>query len=69
MKRPTRLEGGTRHVLAYCQTCPPWRRLTATRPAALRVAADHLELVHGQKGLAKQLREQAARIERRADET
>lgn len=65
MSRPTRLEGGTNHVLAWCTSCTPWRRLTGTRPEALRAAADHLQLVHGESGLAKQLRAQAAKIDGR----
>lgn len=69
MRQPTRLEPGTRYVLAYCNECPPWRTLTGTRPAALRAAADHVELTHGNGRVARQLREQARRIEgRHADE-
>lgn len=68
--KPTRLEAGTRHVLAYCVRCPPWRELRGERPAALRAAADHLEYTHGQLRKAADLREQARRIERRhADNT
>lgn len=64
-RKPTRLEAGTRHVLAWCVSCPPWRELRAERPAALRAAADHLENVHGQVRMAYGLREQARRIETR----
>lgn len=65
---PDRLEPGTRHVLAWCAECPPWRRLTADRPAAQLAAAAHLELVHGAPGKARaaRLRELAARA-RHAD--
>lgn len=56
------LEPGTRHVLAYCSGCSPWRRLAGDRAAALLAAADHLELVHDQGAAASQLRRQAAAI-------
>lgn len=61
------LEAGTRHVLAWCDACPPWRELADDRAAALREAADHMELVHDQGKLASQLRRQAAAIARHAD--
>lgn len=63
--KPTRLEAGTRHVLAYCVKCPPWRELRGQRTAALLAAADHLEYVHDALRKAADLREQARRIERR----
>lgn len=59
------LEAGTRHVLAWCDACPPWRELAADRADALRRAAAHLELVHGQGALASQLRRQAWAIDGR----
>lgn len=55
------LEPGTRHVLAACRQCPPWRELRGTRPAALLAAAVHAEQVHHDTKRAKQLRQQAAR--------
>lgn len=74
---PTRLEAGHNHVLAYCSSCPPWRRLAGDRPEALRAAADHLLLVHGTDQLgrpvpamtaaARDLRRRAAKIDRRAE--
>lgn len=60
MDNPTRLEAGHNHVLAYCRTCPPWRELAWDRPEALRAAATHLDLVHGDKKAAARLRERAA---------
>lgn len=65
MTKLTRLEAGTRHVLAWCSACPPWRELRGERPSALRAAADHLEYVHGERRKAAGLREQARRIEAR----
>lgn len=64
-RNPTRVDTGTRHVLAWCHECQPWRELRGTRPAALRAAADHVQLVHGEDRLAADLRERAQRIERR----
>ena len=61
MRNPTKLEAGHNHVLAYCRACPPWRELTWDRPAALRAAATHVLLVHGNVKLANQLRERASR--------
>lgn len=69
MGRPVHLEAGTRHVLTYCDACPPWRRLTGDRAAALRAAADHMQLVHDQGQLAAQLRRQADAIEGRHADT
>ena len=63
--KPIRLDASARSVVVSCASCPPWRELRAARPAALRAAAVHLELVHGQAERAADLREQAARIERR----
>jgi hypothetical protein len=58
-RNPTRIESGTRHALAYCSSCPPWRRLTADRPAALLAAAEHVDLTHGDRQLAAKLRDRA----------
>jgi hypothetical protein len=58
------LDASARSVVAWCSSCPPWRRI-GPRPAALREAADHLELVHDDAKRARQLREQARRIETR----
>lgn len=69
MSGPTRLEAGRGHVLAYCEACAPWRRITNDRPEAMREAADHLELVHGARRAATQLRAEAARMERRHADT
>lgn len=63
---PTKLEAGHNHVLAYCRTCPPWRALAWDRPEALRAAAQHLQLVHGNVQLADKLRERAAAQARHA---
>ena len=41
------LDAATRHVLAWCTSCPPWRDLAGDRRAAHLRAADHLERVHG----------------------
>lgn len=64
MKQPTRLDASRsgRTVVAWCTGCPPWRYGAESRPEALRAAADHLELVHGNARVAAQLREQARRI-------
>lgn len=60
MTRPTqRLETGTRHVLAWCTGCPLWRTLTGTTAAAHLAAADHAQLVHGDKSAAKEHRRRA----------
>lgn len=64
MARPTRLEAGHRHLLAYCTSCPSWRRLAGSRPEALRREAEHLQLVHGLHKLARKLRSEAARLDR-----
>lgn len=58
---PIRLETGTRHLLASCATCPTWRELRGTRPAALLAAATHMDLVHGDARAAGKLRERAQR--------
>lgn len=42
-----RLDAGTRHVLAWCSSCPPWRDLAGDLGAAHLRAAEHLERVHG----------------------
>lgn len=63
--RPVRLDASARSVVVVCASCPPWRELRAARPDALRAAADHLELVHGQHRKARHLREQARRIDGR----
>ena len=64
--RPIRLDASYRDtsVVAMCDSCPPWRRI-GSRPSALRAAAEHLELVHGDSRRAAQLREQARRIDAR----
>lgn len=54
-----RVEPGTRHVLAWCRDCPPWRELRGTRTAALLAAADHAERCHGDRAIASDLRERA----------
>lgn len=54
-----RLDPGTRHVLAWCTACPPWRTLTGSRPEAHLAAADHAERVHGDKAAAKEHRRRA----------
>lgn len=65
MSQPTRVEPGTRHALAWCTSCPPWRVLRADRSSALLAAADHLERVHQLTGAAANLREQARHVSRR----
>lgn len=65
-ENPTKLEAGHNHVLAYCRACPPWRELTWDRPEALRAAANHVQLVHGNAELARTLRERAAAQARHA---
>lgn len=65
MTKPTRLEAGHNHVLAWCSSCPPWRRIADDRPAAMLEAATHLELVHGQRRMARELRAEARRMMRR----
>lgn len=67
MGNPTRLEAGRGHVLAWCVDCPPWRRLAGDNPAALLVAADHLQLVHGDARAAARLRDRATTQARHAD--
>jgi len=71
--QPTRVEPGTRHALAWCTSCPPWRVVAEDRAAALMAAAEHLERVHRTldgraeyPGVASNLREQARHAERRA---
>lgn len=66
MTNPTKLEAGHNHVLAYCRACPPWRELAWDRPEALRAAANHVQLVHGDPKLANVLRERAAHQQRHA---
>lgn len=66
-QNPTRLEAGHNHVLAYCRACPPWRELAWDRPEALRAAAQHVQLVHGDTKQANRLRERAAAQARHAD--
>lgn len=53
------LDPGTRHVLAWCTSCPPWRELQASRSDGYEAAARHAELVHGDKQAAKELRRRA----------
>ena len=73
MTRPTptarpgdiRVEPGTRHALAWCRKCPPWRVLQGSRSSALTAAAAHAERVHDAPALAADLRERA----RKADDT
>lgn len=65
MKPTTRLDGSRRSVVAWCSQCPPWRYGAKDRPEALRAAATHMELVHDAPKVARQLREQARRIEKR----
>lgn len=52
-------EAGTRHVLAYCPGCPPWRELEGTRAAAYLKAAAHVERVHGDAEAAAEYRRRA----------
>ena len=66
-QNPTRLEAGHNHVLAYCRACPPWRELAWDRPEALRAAANHVQLVHGDAVTASVLRQRAAEQSRHAD--
>lgn len=54
-----RFEPGTRHVLAYCTGCQPWRELRLTAARAYEAAASHAELVHGDTIAAKELRRRA----------
>lgn len=56
-----RLDPGTRHVLAWCAECSPWRVLTGSRKIAHMAAADHATRVHGDAT-------EAAEHRRRADE-
>lgn len=63
IRGPVRFDPGTRHVLAVCTECGPWRVLRASRPAALRAAAVHVAQVHEDADLAGHLRELAARQE------
>ena len=65
MTNPTRLEAGHNNLLAYCTRCPSWRELTWDRPEALRAAATHVQLVHGNTEVARTLRERAASQSRR----
>lgn len=60
MSGPTqRLDRGTRHVLAWCTGCPPWRTVVGTPAAAHLAAADHAERVHGDTAAAKEHRRRA----------
>lgn len=59
---PTRLEAGHNHLLAYCRTCPSWRRLAMDRPEALEEAARHVQLVHGMAELASDMRLRARQL-------
>lgn len=68
MSNPTRLEASHNVVLAYCRDCPPWRRLELGRADALRQAAVHLELVHGNHKLAGNLRDRARKLDTPTDE-
>ncbi len=54
-----RFEPGTRHVLAYCAECPPWRTITGNREAAYLAAATHAERVHGDAAAAAEHRRRA----------
>lgn len=54
-----RLELGTRHVLAYCLSCPSWRAVTADRGRANLEAAAHAERVHGDSRGAAEYRRRA----------
>lgn len=56
---PIRLDPGTRHVLAWCTACPPWRELAASSSAAHLAAAAHAERVHGDAAAAKEHRRRA----------
>ena len=62
-RNPTRLEASHTTVLAWCRDCPPWRRLELSHPAALRQAATHVELVHGQHTLARNMRARARKLD------
>lgn len=54
-----RVESGTRHALAWCRKCPPWRVLRGSRADALEAAAEHAERCHAAPALASDLRERA----------
>lgn len=62
-RNPTRLEASYATVLAVCRSCPPWRELELTHAGALRRAADHVELVHGQHQLARNMRDRARKLD------
>lgn len=60
MSKPTqRLDPASRHVLAWCSGCPPWREVRGTSSAAHLAAADHAERVHGDVNAAKEHRRRA----------
>lgn len=59
---PIHLETGTHHLLAWCSECPSWRRLYGSRGPALRAAAQHLDLTHGDAQGASELRYRAGRL-------
>lgn len=56
------LEAGTRHVLAWCGSCPGWRVLTGTRRAANLAAADHADRCHADPDAAKEFRRRAGHV-------
>lgn len=60
---PTRLEASYTTVLAVCRDCPPWRRLELSHAGALRQAAQHVELVHGDHRLASNMRDRARKLD------
>lgn len=57
-----RLDHGTRHVLVWCATCPPYRTLTGTPVAAHLEAAHHATLVHADADTAAEHRRRAAEL-------
>lgn len=65
IRGPVRFDTAARTVLATCAECPPWRVLQASRPAALRAAAAHVDHVHEDARLAAHLRDLAHRQEAR----
>lgn len=54
-----RVEAATRHALAWCTACPPWREVRGDRPAAHLAAAAHAETVHADHAAAKEHRRRA----------
>jgi hypothetical protein len=62
-RRLVGVDGGDRSWLAYCDECPPWREIRATRAAALRAGADHVARCHDQQKLAARFRERATHAE------